>query len=151
MHIDPMIGGITIVAPTLSNTPQSSLVLLVEDDTHICRLLCKILVEQQGFTVITSEQPEIALRFLQSHCEDVACVLTEIRFTKQPSIEGVKLVRRFKTVFPTIPVVALVGMTDHGVIKSLNRLDVRTIKKPFQIANVLTALQHAVALSRTVH
>jgi CheY-like chemotaxis protein len=81
-------------------------ILLVDDNPHgtVAR---KQLLEEQGYQVVTAENGESALKvFSQEPCD---LVVTDYRL---PSIDGVELIRRIRSVQPKVRTILLSGYAD---------------------------------------
>ena len=56
--------------------------VLVVDDEEIIRNLASRMIEQAGFTVLTANDGEEAIRLYHQHKDDIACVLLDLTMPK---------------------------------------------------------------------
>lgn len=118
-------------------------ILLIEDDVHLAANLRQVL-EDEGFVVTQAARGDDGL---QDACKVAFdAVLTDLRL---PGLGGLELVRQLHETQPRLPVVL---MTAHGTIETaieatkLGAYDY--LQKPFEMEELLTLLQKAVAAGR---
>lgn len=117
--------------------------ILVIDDEKNYLLVLQTLLEDEGYTVTATSDPETALAFLEESEVDV--VVTDM---KMPKVSGEDVLKRVKKGWPHIPVLI---MTAFGTIESA--VDVMKygafdyITKPFSNDELLLSIHNAVELS----
>lgn len=87
---------------------ESMKILLVDDDTALLRLLT-IRLEQQGYSIVSTDDGRQALNLLKQYNIDV--VISDLRM---PNIDGLALFDQIKEHHPTLPVILI---TAHGTIQ----------------------------------
>ena len=111
--------------------------LLVVDDEQSIRRLCMTIGNTLGYACTEAENPEAALRRLESDAPDL--ILTDL---KLPAMSGVELLKQTKKLLPHAEVAI---MTGHGSIESavdamkLGAYDY--IEKPFRVEKMRLLLQ----------
>ena len=127
----PKADGTAFVAeaPAVSERTQTSgqTVLVVEDAEEL-RVLARILLERQGFTVLTAAGAEEALELFELN-PAIDVVLTDV---VMPGASGPELTRQLVERRPSLKVVYMSGYTDdaivhHGVLKP----GIAFLHKPF--------------------
>ncbi len=105
------------------------LVLVVEDETHIQRLI-KMVLEKAGFDVVTADTGEQALQKVNGE-KIPDLVLLDILM---PGIDGLQVLRVMKSTAQTksIPVVLLTALAQENVVIQGVKLGAKDyIRKPF--------------------
>jgi DNA-binding NtrC family response regulator len=116
-------------------------ILIVEDDDIFLRPLQRSL-EVAGYDVLTRSSGEDALDLLKN--DDVDAVLTDKRL---PGMHGVELVRRLKVEHPDLAVVVMTAYgTIDSAVESVRLGAVDYLVKPFEVAELLIVLRHAMEL-----
>jgi PAS domain S-box-containing protein len=114
----------------------SETVLVVEDDANV-RELVRLLLETNGYTVITAQQPDEAVRV----CTDlgVALLLTDV---VMPEISGQELAARVAAAAPDVRILFMSGYSDEAVRRQ-GVLDgtAAFIEKPFTERGLTTKVR----------
>jgi len=76
---------------------KQSQTILVVDDEHAIRGLVKIMLESEGYTVLTAGDAETAIKIYEGHQSAVALLLTDI---VMPNMSGVQLADRVLQIEP---------------------------------------------------
>lgn len=132
---------------TFDRSPNSKLAeILVVDDTpaNVC-LLAEILLSE-GYQVLEAYDGETALEILNDHQPDL--VLLDIMM---PGLDGFDVCRRLKqnSRSAQIPIIFLSALHEtFDKVKAFNAGGVDYITKPFEILEVLTRIEHQVALHK---
>ncbi len=121
-------------------------VLVVDDELEI-RTTIRLLLEQQGFQVITAANGQEALGLYMQHGNAINLVLTDLMM---PVMNGLALVRALLAINPALKIVAASGLSDIAQRKELESLGVTDVLlKPFAgpaLLNVLrTSLGNGIA------
>lgn len=83
--------------------PPKALILLVDDDDSIIRLLQRIL-EQAGYSVLTAQDGEQAVKLLYP---GISLVVADINM---PNMDGLELLKVLRAQEPNVPFLLLSGM-----------------------------------------
>jgi PAS domain S-box-containing protein len=105
-------------------------VLVVEDDPSILRIT-KSILERLGYTPLTAERAEEALRLAREHPGDIHLLVTDV---VMPEMNGRELARHLSALRPAMKCLYMSGYTTnviahHGVIDE----GVSFIQKPFSV------------------
>ena len=118
-------------------------ILLVEDDSAIVTTLRRVLTDE-GYEVAVETNGPAGLEWAKANACDA--VITDL---KLPGLDGLELVRQLRTLKPRLPVLM---MTAHGTtetaIEATQTGAYDYILKPFEIPELLSLLEQAVAASR---
>jgi nitrogen-specific signal transduction histidine kinase/CheY-like chemotaxis protein len=106
----------------------SETVLLVEDEDMVRNLASEIL-EETGYTVLTANGGEEAIRLFNTHPEPIHLMITDV---VMPKMSGRDVADRLKQIHPETKVLFMSGYTDeaivhHGIVDS----HIAFIQKPF--------------------
>ena len=122
--------------------PAKTAILCV-DDEEIPRTFRKLILEKQGYEVVTASSAEQALEMLSDRRFDL--VLTD---QMMPGMVGTELTKRIKSSMPGLPVVIVSGVNELPVDVSYADRFISKIEGPealFQgIIEVLERYRHAV-------
>ncbi|MCE9614913.1 MAG: PAS domain S-box protein [Lentisphaerae bacterium] len=103
-------------------------VLLVEDEKSI-RVTARALLEGLGYTVLTAEAPEPALRLVAAHDRDIHLLITDV---VMPGMNGHDLALRLATLRPTMRCLYMSGYTADVIAhRGVLDQDVNFLPKPF--------------------
>jgi DNA-binding response OmpR family regulator len=107
--------------------------LLVVDDDPMVRDVETQILRQQGYAVLEAEGAAEALRLA---CKASAIHLLITDFS-MPDVDGLELTRRFRSVYPAVPVLMVSGSLPlvNQTIEDLDRFDL--LPKPFLIDELL--------------
>ncbi len=114
---------------------SSPLVLVVDDELHICNVLRRIL-KKEGYKVITAPDGETALQFTKEEKIDV--ILLDLMM---PGIDGREVCRRVRQFSKTTQIIyftAKVMPTDPSKLKELRREADAFITKPATSKQILS-------------
>lgn len=103
-----------------------NLVLVIDDETMISRLLCRFLA-MVGFESESAETAVEALRLAEEHAADIAFVVMDFNI---PGSDGVTLYRELRALVRG-PVVVTSGDLEKEVASQLGEPDVLFLPKPF--------------------
>jgi DNA-binding NtrC family response regulator len=118
-------GGTGVDSPPTVERREAQHVLVVDDDSSI-RLLCRINLELEGWTVREAESLAEARRELAA--VDVAVVLLDVHVGLE---SGVQFLDELKRDHPRLPVAMLTGSVERSTIADLPAEAV--IAKPFTL------------------
>ncbi|QTT81917.1 response regulator [Pseudomonas chlororaphis] len=114
------------------------LLLVVEDEPMILEFLCEIL-QDEGFATQAMPSADEALRFLESHPEQVRLLLTDINMPG--TLNGAGLANRVRERWPGMPVLVMSGYETPQ--SSGIRYPVAFIRKPWTIGQILDSVDEA--------
>lgn len=123
-------------------------VVVVDDETEIQSLLIDQL-EMDGYTVRSFPDGGEALRFLNSgrpEAEQVDLVISDLRM---PDVDGLSLLRNFKTKHPDVPVILMTAYASvESAVEGLRKGAFDYITKPFKLTEMCHAIERAVMFGR---
>jgi PAS domain S-box-containing protein len=115
--------------------------VLVVDDEDMLRDTTKLILESNGYVVITAADGRQALNLFKQEAGAVKLVLTDIMM---PEMNGIELIKELRVKAPMLPIVVSSGHMQEKQRETLAALGVTTIlTKPFGAEKLLNAL-HAV-------
>jgi CheY-like chemotaxis protein len=87
--------------------PLSSITILCVDDEETPRTLRKLILQKQGYQVVTAASGEEALKLLD--LADINLVLSD---QMMPGMTGTELTKSVKATRPTMPVILISGVNE---------------------------------------
>jgi signal transduction histidine kinase/ActR/RegA family two-component response regulator len=103
-------------------------VLIVEDETEVCRLAHRVL-EDRGYTVLSAGHGADALRLAERHAGRIHLLLTDM---VMPEMSGAQLARQLASRRPDTTVLYMSGYTEHITVESGPAgLPMQFLQKPF--------------------
>jgi len=122
----------------VSRSPKS-VVLVVDDDKNICKMIEIHLRKEKSYEIRTATNGEACLKNIRESMPDL--VLLDIQM---PGIDGIETLKRIKEIEPLIPVVM---MSAHGTIeKAVESMKMGAydfIQKPFESERLLVTVKNA--------
>ena len=121
-------------APAIVNAPQGTeTILVVEADPAVCHTAEQILASL-GYCIVTRNDLEPALAFLDNNCEDIDLVILNINM---PTRSGPGLVKLMVERCPSVPLLLISGC-DRGVEADalLNLGASGFVQKPFSFMSL---------------
>lgn len=118
--------------------------ILVIDDEQNYLLLLDTLLEEEGYSVTSLQDPELALDYLAESEVDV--VITDM---KMPRISGQEILEQVRKKFPHIPVLIMTayGSID-GAVEAMKCGAFDYISKPFSNSELLLSVSKAAKMSQ---
>ncbi|MCD6342720.1 MAG: response regulator [Spirochaetaceae bacterium] len=125
-------------APEVPLARGAETILLVEDEPSILKLTT-IILESQGYSVLTASSPNEALRKAGEHAGDIHLLLTDVIM---PEMNGRKLADELLSTFPDMKRLFMSGYTAN-VIAHRGVIDegLNFIRKPFSRHDLLEIVQ----------
>jgi len=103
-------------------------ILLVEDEPMVLKL-CKTLLEERGFTVLTASTPGEAMRLAAEHAGRIHLLITDV---VMPEMNGWDLAKRLLALYPDIKSLFMSGYTSNIISQRLVQEEgVHFMQKPF--------------------
>lgn len=128
----------TEIAPLSTLSGQQELILVVDDEPAICRVIQRSL-ETYGYQVLTAQDGVEAIALLAEHKSKIMCVLIDILM---PNMDGSKTIPLLKRLSPAIPVIAMTGSITPSAKAELAQMSPhKSLVKPFTTQQLLALLQ----------
>lgn len=119
---------------------HSSLILVVDDEEEIRKILSRIL-EKEGFKVITAPEGQQALQRICFDAPDV--VLLDVRM---PGLNGMEVLKKIKEIDDDLPVVLVTAYADiHQAVEAMKDGAYDYLAKPFDNEEVVWVARRALA------
>ena len=118
-------------------------ILLIEDDRIVAKSLAR-LFEQLGFSVMIASAGDLALKLADANTFDL--IISDIRM---PGIIGTEVVRQILARPPhqKVPFIFITGYAVEEKIEgALEHGSVLCLKKPFEIPQLVSAIQSLIAV-----
>ena len=116
--------------------------MLVVDDEEIVRSLAKRMVEVAGFSVLTANDGEEAVRLYREHQNEIACVLLDLTM---PKMDGEEAFRAIRQISPGVRVILSSGYSEESATGRFSGLGLAGfIQKPYQLDTMIATLRQAV-------
>lgn len=136
-------GKETVPASTVSETELrqgEENILVVEDEPAILEV-CKTMLEDLGYHVLTASSPEEAIRLVESHDEEIHLLITDV---VMPGMNGLDLAKKILPLYSEMKCLFMSGYTAN-VIESQSKLaqDIHFLKKPFLMKDLATKVREA--------
>ena len=117
---------------SISLSKGSGATLLVVEDEAPIRKLCKKILEQAGFTVITAKDGEEALTIYREKHEQISLTIVDIGM---PGMGGEKCINELKTINPDAKIIIASGYLNHAYAQDPQKYGaVKFISKPYQVS-----------------
>ncbi|MHB1544464.1 MAG: sigma-54-dependent transcriptional regulator [Gammaproteobacteria bacterium] len=131
-----------------STDPQLASVLIADDQADV-RGALKLLIEGEGYTVVTAASPEEAYLETRRLRPDIVFLDLNYRADTTSGVEGLELLSRLRSLDPDRPLVVLTGWgTAPLAVEAMKRGAQDFLEKPWDNARVLTVLKSQLALAR---
>ena len=121
--------------------PEGGTILFVEDEDEIRRPVL-VLLEEEGFDVLTAENGEVALELARRHDEPIDLLLTDV---VMPERDGVELARAMEELHPGVRTVFITGYTLDTLRRKNLAPEQKVVRKPFEIADLLKTVRKVLA------
>ncbi len=123
---------------------SKEVILLVEDEPDILNI-CKLMLENKGYTVLDAAAPSDAIRIACEHRGQIHLLITDVVL---PEMNGCDLSKKLQSIFPNLKTLFMSGYTTD-VINNQGVLDlgVNFIQKPFSINALILAIHKIFALA----
>jgi len=119
-------------------------ILIIDDEESIRNVLCSLL-EDAGYEVMEAENGRVGIQ--QCRRTPVDLVITDIIM---PEREGLETIRELRRLYPGMKIFAMTGARISKQLDVLNIAAtfgaVRTFDKPFELVEILRAVQEEVPL-----
>ncbi len=116
----------------------NSTILLVDDEKSV-RDFLQMLLEGEGYQVLTAGNGEVALDVYSNYQSDIALVISDI---KMPKMDGVALYRSLSEHNPKVKFIAVSGCLIPETINQLTTWGlIDVMRKPFSIETLLQKVE----------
>lgn len=123
--------------PKPNGLPEREVVLLVEDETPLRRMVSSIL-EQSGYLVLAAAGPQQALALARAHVGHIDLLLTDV---VMPEMSGKELAEQLTAERPSTPVLYTTGYMESGVLHA----DACLLQKPFTLDELVGKVRRIIA------
>lgn len=121
---------------------QGELVLVVDDELPICKMVQTIL-GKKSYRVLTALSGRDALRLFAENRAEIRAVITDLAM---PEMNGLELIKALKAKDPDLPIIASTGQSSEHRYHELGPLDVAwQLSKPYGAQQLLSVVREAVA------
>ena len=115
--------------------------ILIVDDEQSMRDFLEILLQKEGYQVVTRGDGASALRCLETNSFDL--VITDIRM---PGLGGLDLLHSIKGKYPTLPVILITAfVSPDDAVSAMKDGAFDYISKPFDVAEITNIIRSATA------
>jgi two-component system, NtrC family, response regulator len=120
--------------------------ILIVDDEKNYPLILSAILEDEGYEALTAKSGQEALEKLNN--SDVDLVLTDM---KMPSMDGIELLERIKSIDPDLPVIMMTAYgTVEKAVEAMQKGAYNYILKPFDNDSLVLYVKKAVAMYRVI-
>ncbi len=124
--------------PSRSPFMHGETILAVDDESAVSQLIRRVL-ERQGYSVLSANGGEEALRLFEQHHEIIRAVITDMMM---PKIDGPTLVGLVRQIEPAVPVIGISGAGDRVMLEKIAALELAGfLAKPFSVDVLLRLLR----------
>jgi DNA-binding NtrC family response regulator len=113
-------------------------ILVVDDEPRYCRIL-EVMLQREGYEVITTSDGQHAARHLDEH--DVDVIISDLRM---PQFNGAELLKHRNVVAPHVPFIVLTAFgTIESAVEMVREGALDYLTKPFQEETLLATVRNA--------
>lgn len=118
--------------------------ILVVDDVMTNILLLQVLLDKEGFNVVTANNGKMAIEVIIKEVPDL--ILLDVNMPKMDGFEVIKEIKKY-SLYRGIPVIFLTAMNDvDSVVKGFNMGGSDYITKPFNREELMARIIHQLSL-----
>lgn len=129
--------GVKVLEPELKTTNSKYIVLVVEDEDQVRRLIRRML-EDMGHTVLSAAGASEAIKIAKTHDGPIHLLLSDV---VMPEVNGRKLADDIATIRPEIKVLFMSGYSDDTVLRlGVKQDNFHSLRKPFDHGELSRAL-----------
>ncbi|HRE80698.1 MAG TPA: response regulator [Opitutaceae bacterium] len=135
----------TASSPASHSTAQSTL-LVVDDEERMLKTFV-LLLQANGFKVLSAAEGEEAMGIVQQSGDAIDAVITDVYM---PRMDGIEFTRAFRALYPNKGVVVCSGALTSDHSKEFNALGGCVfLQKPFTMDELITRVKQALAGIKT--
>lgn len=125
-------------APKRAAKRAASLVLFVDDDATVLEI-GKLLLEQNGFEVLSAESGQDALRIFRQNAEDIAAVILDLTM---PEMNGEQVLAYLRAIREDVPIIISSGYDEAQTAATLQQNSHTTfLHKPYSSGKLLAKVR----------
>src|SRR4029453_2166049 len=121
---------------------ESETVIVLAEDEPVIRNLVLLMLEKQGYAVLTANDGQEALEICEKFASPIQLLLTDVGM---PKMDGVTLAEKVRARRPEIKIIAMSGGTTMTVLKE--NVPDAFLRKPFKPPTLLQCVQRVLASS----
>ncbi len=117
---------------------QEKETILLVDDEHDILHLCRLMLEENGYTVITAASPIEAIELAKNKCDKIKLLVTDV---VMPEMSGSDLFNQLERVCPNLQVIYMSAYTSDFITRHMADIEGATfIEKPFSMPSLIKIL-----------
>ena len=125
--------------------PGAGRLVLVSDDEPNIRDLLTLVLEEEGYSVVSAASGEEALAAFRKYSDRIVLIIQDL---KLPDLDGARLLARYTTEAPEIPVVVITAFsTSNNAVEAMRLGAYDYIRKPFEVDAIRDVVNRAVGKS----
>ena len=141
----PRQGGNTIKESPENSIPAFSdgkqMILLVDDQSDILQI-CKQMLENKGYSVLTALSPREAIDLAMQYTGTITLLVTDVIM---PDMSGSQLLKELQTIIPDLKALFMSGYTFDYIAHRFERIEsVKFIEKPFSVNAFIKIVQEVI-------
>ncbi len=115
--------------------------VLVIDDEEALRKILRLTLETHGYQVLEAEGGQEALDIIEREQDEIDLVITDMMM---PVMDGPATLRSLRTTNPTLPVIAVSGLSMRDRLKEVpNSESIQFLLKPYSVSEFLRIVRKA--------
>ena len=115
---------------------------MVSDDEPSLRELLSHVLEEEGYSVVSAASGQEALETFRKYSDEIVLIIQDL---KLPDLDGARLLARYTTEAPGIPVVVITAFsTSNNAVEAMRLGAYDYIKKPFEVDAIRQVVNRAV-------
>lgn len=135
----------TVSSPASPNTAQRTL-LVIDDEDRMLKTLV-LLLQANGFKVLSATQGEEGMEVVRQSGDSIDAVITDVYM---PRMDGIHFTRAFRSLYPSKGVVVCSGALTSDHSKEFNAIGGCVyLQKPFTMDELLARVNQALAGVKT--
>ncbi len=125
--------------------PGAGRLVLVSDDEPNLRDLLTLVLEEEGYSVVSAASGEEALATFREYSDRIVLIIQDL---KLPDLDGSRLLARYTSEAPEIPVVVITAFsTSNNAVEAMRLGAYDYIRKPFEVDAIRDVVNRAVGES----
>ena len=122
--------------------PGAGRLVLVSDDEPSLRDLLSHVLEEEGYSVVSAANGQEALETFRKYSDEIVLIIQDL---KLPDLDGARLLARYTTEAPGIPVIVITAFsTSNNAVEAMRLGAYDYIKKPFEVDAIRQVVNRAV-------
>ncbi len=109
---------------------QAALILIIDDEPTICRMLADIL-EGFGYSTLTATDGQQGIDMFAQHQHDIDLVICDVAM---PKMDGHEVLTKIRPIAPKVPFLFITGYEDSGMDGFIGHDRIKVLLKPFDFA-----------------